>query len=132
MSYTKFGPDRFIRFDVYWIQTNRQADRQAESIYSLAFGTCIRPKCSTQNFRLIDICKLTNFVWLLKLKIILNNCNIKTEANDFKYFSHSIRVSFWEKSWLSRESLFLYKKKFRPPMRWYTTLRPPYSVTIYI
>ena len=25
MSHKKFGPDRFIRFDVYWIQTDRQA-----------------------------------------------------------------------------------------------------------
>jgi len=24
MSLKKFGPDRFNRFDVYWIQTNRQ------------------------------------------------------------------------------------------------------------
>ena len=27
MSHTKFGPDRFSRFDVYWIQTNRQTDK---------------------------------------------------------------------------------------------------------
>ena len=25
MSHKKFGPDRFSRFDVYWIQTDRQA-----------------------------------------------------------------------------------------------------------
>ena len=24
-SHTNFGPDRFRRFDVYWIQTDRQA-----------------------------------------------------------------------------------------------------------
>ena len=33
----KFGPDRFSRFDVYWIQTDRQTDkqtnRQAKFIY---------------------------------------------------------------------------------------------------
>ena len=28
-SHKKFGPDRFCRFDVYWIQTNKQTDRQA-------------------------------------------------------------------------------------------------------
>ena len=28
MSHTKFGPDRFSRFDVYWIQTNRQTNKQ--------------------------------------------------------------------------------------------------------
>ena len=27
MSDKKFGPDRFSRFDVYWIQTNRQTDK---------------------------------------------------------------------------------------------------------
>ena len=26
-SYTKFGPDRFSRFDVYWIQTDRQTEK---------------------------------------------------------------------------------------------------------
>ena len=32
-SHTKCGPDRFSRFDVYWIQTDRQSDRQAKFIY---------------------------------------------------------------------------------------------------
>ena len=27
MSHKKFGPGRFSRFDVYWIQTNRQTDK---------------------------------------------------------------------------------------------------------
>ena len=27
MFHKKFGPDRFSRFDVYWIQTNRQTDK---------------------------------------------------------------------------------------------------------
>jgi len=31
MSHTKFGPNRFSRFDIYWIQTDKQADKQ--SIY---------------------------------------------------------------------------------------------------
>ena len=30
MSHKKFRPDRFSRFDVYWIQTNRQTDRQTD------------------------------------------------------------------------------------------------------
>ena len=37
MSHKKFGPDRFSRFDVYWIQTDRQTDRQAKFIYRLIF-----------------------------------------------------------------------------------------------
>ena len=30
MSHKKFGPDRFIRFDVYWIQTDRQTDKKTK------------------------------------------------------------------------------------------------------
>ena len=26
----KFGPDQFSRFDVYWIQTDRQTDKQTD------------------------------------------------------------------------------------------------------
>ena len=37
MSHKKFGPDRFIRFNVYWIQTNKQTNkhpnRQTRQIY---------------------------------------------------------------------------------------------------
>ena len=32
MSPTKSGPDRFSRFDVYWIQTDRQTDRHLNCI----------------------------------------------------------------------------------------------------
>ena len=31
MSYTKFWPDRFSRFDVYWIQTNKQTPKQTDT-----------------------------------------------------------------------------------------------------
>ena len=30
MSIKKFEPDRFSRFDVYWIQTNKQTDKQTD------------------------------------------------------------------------------------------------------
>ena len=33
MSHKKFGPDRFSRFDVYWIQTDKQTDKQTSQIY---------------------------------------------------------------------------------------------------
>ena len=40
MSYTKFGPDWFSRFEVYWIQTNKQTNRhpprQTKFIYRLS------------------------------------------------------------------------------------------------
>ena len=31
--HTKFGPDRFSRFDVYWIQTDRQTNKQTSQVY---------------------------------------------------------------------------------------------------
>ena len=34
-SPNKFGPNRFSRFDVYWIQTDRQPDRQAKYLCRL-------------------------------------------------------------------------------------------------
>jgi len=34
-SHIKFGPDRFSCFDVYWIQTDKQTDRQAKYIFRL-------------------------------------------------------------------------------------------------
>jgi len=30
MSHKKCGPDRFSRFDVYWIQTDKQTNRQTD------------------------------------------------------------------------------------------------------
>ena len=33
MSHKKFGPDRFSRFDVYWIQTDKQTNKQTSQIY---------------------------------------------------------------------------------------------------
>ena len=49
MSHKKFGPDRFSRFDVYWIKTNRQTDRQAKFIYRLHFAQK-RAKCMRKTF----------------------------------------------------------------------------------
>ena len=30
MSHKKFGPDRFSRFDVYWIQTDKQTNKHPD------------------------------------------------------------------------------------------------------
>ena len=53
MSHKKFGPDRFSRFDVYWIQTNKQTNRKAKFIYRLllllllSFETCLETGLET-------------------------------------------------------------------------------------
>ena len=36
--HTKFGPDRFSCLNVYWIQRNRQTDKQSIYIYKLQFA----------------------------------------------------------------------------------------------
>ena len=43
-SHKKNGPDRFSRFDVYWIQIKKQTDRQAKNIFrdSNQFGTFLK------------------------------------------------------------------------------------------
>ena len=61
MSHKKFGPDRFSRFDVYWIQTNRQA----KFIYRY-MGTEIGVNPHGESFSLActvyKIKMLTNFI----------------------------------------------------------------------
>ena len=51
----KFGPDRFSRFDAYWIQKNKQTDRQAKFINRFNFQNTeivkiIRNKKKLNNF----------------------------------------------------------------------------------
>ena len=69
MSHKKFGPDRFSRFDVYWIQTNRQTDRQtnrqAKLIYRLI--RCIYLKLSYYTSLIRCIClKLSYYTSLIR------------------------------------------------------------------
>ena len=51
MSHKKFGPDRVSRFDVYWIQTNRQTPRQAKFIYRLKISKTLYYQIQQINFR---------------------------------------------------------------------------------
>ena len=57
MSHKKFGPDRFSRFHVYWIQTNKQTDRQVKFIY----------RCNSiknDNFGIYEVEKFIRFIFL--------------------------------------------------------------------
>ena len=58
MSHKKFGPDRFSRFDVYWIQTdkqtNKQTDRQAKFIHRFDIGFSPLQKYDTERGRKED------------------------------------------------------------------------------
>ena len=36
-SHQKFGPDRFGRFNAYWIQTDRQKDRQTSTFINRSY-----------------------------------------------------------------------------------------------
>ena len=38
ISHKKIGPERFSRFEVHWIQTDRQTDRQAKFINRFNYG----------------------------------------------------------------------------------------------
>ena len=64
MSHKKFGPDRFSRFDVYWIQTNKQTDRQAKpNLYIDAPTLGLMPLFGTNsNIDLFQKSPLENFV----------------------------------------------------------------------
>ena len=38
----KFGPDRFCPYDIYWIQTNKQIDKQSIYIEDIQKSKCVR------------------------------------------------------------------------------------------
>ena len=58
MSHKKIGPDQFSRFDVYWIQTDRQTDRQAKFIYRLKKSQNIK---YLQNPKILNIDKIPKY-----------------------------------------------------------------------
>jgi len=60
MSYTQFGPDRFSRFDVYWIQTYKQTDTMIQTkqtprqskLYTCTFTLILLKKIGAQKVHL--------------------------------------------------------------------------------
>ena len=55
MSHKIFGPDRFSRFDVYWIQTNRQTNRQTSQIYIKMFIRFVEEATTAKFFWVEDV-----------------------------------------------------------------------------
>ena len=69
MSHKKFGPDRFSRFDVYWIQTNKQTNKQTDkpNLYIEVPGVACAQKT------LICLAVTLSQFWTKMLKILLDN-----------------------------------------------------------
>ena len=73
-SHTKFGPDQFNRFDVYWIQTNKQTNkqtyRQAKFIYRFWNYKFKLPKPDKKklSFKVFDQVRLFNLFILSFLR----------------------------------------------------------------
>ena len=105
MSHKKFGPDRFSRFDVYWIQTNKQTNRQAKFIY-----------------RSSNLCLLVClFVYLIinheTHKHLLHISIGKLDRTTGMFFSFQVNLGsqaiYWRNIIRLSFSLFLHFKKFQ-------------------
>jgi len=73
-SHKKCGPDRFSRFDVYWIQTNKQTDKQTDRqtkftyrcYFSLGTQLCLEIKLSPLKYKANQsryYCRFLEFKW---------------------------------------------------------------------
>ena len=87
MSHKKFGPDRFSRFDVYWIQTNRQTDKP--NLYI----DCSDKKNIKKDIMKYQLCTNAskNYLWLL---VVLNDL-------------FGIKLIFYDPSWMLQLSEFV-------------------------
>ena len=100
----KFGPDRFNRFDVYWIQTNRLIDRQSinedmKMKYSLNMNLFISrryggrfPNIHKQNLIVFQDFRLNNILILKYLYFAYTmHCNMQLLfSNIWKWCIHVI------------------------------------------
>ena len=98
MSHKKFGPDRFSRFDVYWIQTNRQTDKQTDrqakfihrfwiflimtviKIVSFLFVLHIAHK-RRRYLRMQDFMFITTWTDDLNTNLFLSSCNLSETSS---------------------------------------------------
>ena len=68
-SEKKFGPDRFGRFDVYWIQTNKHPDRHAK--YTFRFYIYLFSLLKRLN-TYFQLTLIKQFVTKLHLNVVAN------------------------------------------------------------
>ena len=70
MSDKKFGPDRFSRFDVYWIQTNKHPNKQTDKpnlyIDAVIWVVCRWKPLKYQKYT----CKFMPQLWKLRLYLL--------------------------------------------------------------
>ena len=76
MSHKKFGPDRFSRFDVYWIQTDRQTNKQTRRQAKFIYRCNVSNKCvffSSTWEECAILCKYNQVGLKIKIKDYLIN-----------------------------------------------------------
>ena len=90
MSHKKFGPDRFSRFDVYWIQTNKQTDRQTD-----------KPNLYIEGWILLELQSENDN------KKEKNSPKIQVKRNSFNFFNFSYFLSHFPfmMAWVSAPAM---------------------------
>ena len=63
MSHKKFGPDRFSRFDVYWIQTDRQTNTHPDKPNLFIDERSTALGCKNVGIRKSDFMAKTQFLY---------------------------------------------------------------------
>ena len=115
MSHKKFEPDRFSRFDVYWIQTDRQTNRQTDkqtnrqAKFIYRFGLHMTEKCVrflNEIFRVFSLENKQKYFCLRKIKVLISFLSIPlfhfinklTKWNFHTIFTvvfHSVLINFF-------------------------------------
>ena len=123
MSHKKFRPDRFSRFDVYWIQTNKQTDkqtdRQAKFIYRLGKGV----------FQKIQsISPLLTYTWNISF-------NIRWNKTTLSRFCWCCWEDFWGEGWRETETkkgdgTVVMKRKYVPTLARGSEIKGKYVPTL--
>ena len=91
MSHKKFGPDRFSRFDVYWIQTDRQTDKPNLYIDKKRLPVSSLVLLSIESLWNTNICSIPMEIifahahWFMVFCYTLREWNITSTNKKFKF-----------------------------------------------